>query len=197
MEAIRYSLKRVTREKNADLDGSKLLGNPVVPSDFIRRNKIRASHYFVAQINCEEASAESPFPATGFLYFFLDVNTLKPKVIYEGHEPEELIEDVNASFDPTSCGDPTCLRMSFAEEGGKGSLLFGEVDPDIGLEGDTDTSGKLTLLQIDALSLPEGEQRPLIFGNYGMGDGYWVFLIREEDLMKGDYSKVEFIEVGY
>lgn len=193
MQGLPFTLTRVEQEKNAELDACKLLGAPVFPKDFVKKNKIKPNDYFVAQVCCDSLPAPEPFPKKGFLYFFLDINTLKPKVIFTEEEPEELVDDINAGFDVESCGDPTCLQMKFGE--GE-SFLFGEPDPDIGLEGFTDLDGKLTLLQIDGLGLPEGDERPFRFGTYALLDGYWVFLIREEDLKKGNFKNVEFVEVN-
>ncbi|MBQ7250957.1 MAG: DUF1963 domain-containing protein [Bacilli bacterium] len=192
MEPLHFGVKRVKKEPNDQLDACKLLGTPVMPADFFEGLGLDEGAYFVAQIRCDQFPAREPFPNKGYLYFFLDIDTLKPKVAYTEKEPEELIDDVNASFDKDSCGDPTCLQMDFSVDGG--NRLFGDVDLDIGLEGDTVTAGKLCLLELDALSLPQGKQKPLTFGDFGMGDGHWVFLIREEDLKARRFDKVEFIE---
>ncbi|MCR5078953.1 MAG: DUF1963 domain-containing protein [Bacilli bacterium] len=196
MEMIRFRLKRVEKEENKDLDASKLLGSPVFPKNFLKRNRIGSNYYFLAQINCAELPSISPFPSKGYLYFFVDINEFKAKVVFTEEELEELIEDINDNFDREICGDPTCLRMEF-EDGGEGeSGVFGDIDPNIGLEGETEVEGKVVLLQLDAYSLPE-DPRPLTFSDFGLRDGYWVFLIEKDDLEKGDYRRVELIEVGY
>ena len=192
MEPLRFSLKRIVKEKNAELDACKLLGAPVFPAGLMDSGKIEEGDYFVAQIRCDAFPARPPFPSKGYLYFFVNIDSLQAKVIYSEEEPAELVDDINDSFDVESCGDPTCLQMVFGEE--SGSYIFGEVDQDIGLEGYADLDGKLTLLEIDAFSLPQDDQRPLRFGNYGIADGHWIFLIKEEDLKKGRYDRVEFVE---
>ena len=192
MKEIRFSLKRVEEESNAELDACKLLGAPVFPAGLLDNAPLEDEDYFVAQINCSLLPKNPPFPETGFIYIFVNIDTLQPKVFYLNEEPEELVDDFNDHFDEESCGDPTCLQMVFGEEGG--SYLFGEVDYDLGLEGYTELEEKVTLLQIDAYNLPEGEQRPLIFGNYGMADGHWVFLIKEDDLKRCYFRNVELIE---
>ena len=195
MDGLRFRLNRVEEEPNTDLDACKLLGSPVMPAGFMDSLKLKPEDYFVAQIRCDAFPAKVPFPEKGYLYIFVNIDTKKPRVFYTEKDPEELIDDVNAGFDAESCGDPTCLQMQFVEEDSE-SFLFGEIDPDIGLEGDTVTAGKCTLLQIDAFDLPQDpEQRPLKFGNFGFGDGYWVFLIKEEDLIARNFKKVEFIEI--
>ena len=192
MEALHFALKRVAKEKNADLDACKLLGAPVMPLGFSEKLGLDEVDYFVAQIRCDAFAPRPPFPEKGYLYFFINVETMEPKVFYTEEEPAELVSDINDGFDRDSYGDPTCLMMELGKDGG--SFLFGDVDPDIGLEGDTSTAGKLTLLEIDALSLPQGKQKPLIFGDFGMGDGHWVFLIDEKDLKNRRFDRVEFIE---
>ena len=193
MERIKFGLKRLEEEPNADLDACKLLGSPVMPEGFLDKAKLDESDYFIAQIRCDALPSRKPFPEKGYLYIFLNIDTLKPRVLYTEDEPAELYGDINDAFDPSACGDSTCLQMDFSEEGG--CSLFGEVDPDIGLEGMTSLEGKLTLLEIDALSLPQGEQRPFLFGNYGNSDGHWVFLINEKDLAKKNFKNVEFVEL--
>ncbi|MCR4561760.1 MAG: DUF1963 domain-containing protein [Bacilli bacterium] len=195
MEPLKFSLKRVEVEENAELDTSKLLGSPVVPADFLKRNGITENYYFVAQINLSEVPPREGFPKKGFMYFFVEVDELKAKVLYTEEEPSEVIEDINENFDPDDYGDPTCLQMKFAEKGG--SAIFSEVDPDIGLDSVTDIDDKVMLLLIDALSLPQEEKKPFIFTSFGMGDGYWAFLITKEDLAKRNFKNVEFIDIGY
>ena len=192
MDRLHFSLKRVEEEPNADLDACKLLGTPVMPAGFFESSKLDDEDYFVAQIRCDAFPARDPFPSVGYLYFFLNINTMKPRVLYTKRDPAECIDEVNEAFD-RSCGDPTCLQMVFDEKGS--SFIFGEVDPDIGLEGSTSTAGKLTLLEIDAFSLPQAPNRPFTFGDFGTGDGHWVFLIDEEDLRKKNFRRVEFVEV--
>ena len=193
MEPLRFRLNRVEEEPNADLDACKLLGSPVMPANFMKRSRLKDDDYFVAQIRCDAFPSRAPFPDKGYLYVFLNINTLKPRVLYTEKDPEELIDGVNEAFDIESCGDPTCLQMVFDEKGG--SFIFGDIDRNLDLETDVEIDGKVTLLQIDALSLPEAEQRPFRFGDFGMTEGYWVFLIPEEDLAKKDFSRVEFVEV--
>ena len=192
MERLRFSVKRVEEEPNGELDACKLLGSPVMPEGFFDAAKLDDYDYFVAQIRCDALPSRAPFPTKGYLYVFLNADTLKPKVLYTEKEPAEVIGDVNASFDP-SLGDATCLQMVFDGKGG--CSLFSEIDPDIGLEGYTDTDGKLTLLQLDGLTLPPDEEKPFRFGNFGLGDGHWVFLIKEEDLIKKNFKHVEFYEL--
>ncbi len=194
MEGIHFELKRVAKERNEELDASKLLGAPVFPEGFFDSLPLEEGDYFVAQINCEQAKAKKPFPDKGWLYIFLNVDTLKPKVFYTDQEPGEVIDEINGSFDPADFGDTTCLKMVFTEDDGH-NAIFGDLDYDIGLEGDTEPRGKKTLLQIDAITVPQQEKRPLTFGNFGFLDGYWSFLIPEEDLKNLRFDRVEFIEI--
>lgn len=193
MERLYFTLKRTKNEANEDLDASKLLGAPVMPEGFFDSLPLNEMEYFVAQIRCDQFPARPPFPDKGYLYIFVDINTLKPRVVYTEKEPGELLGDINDAFDKRECGDPTCLQMVFGGE--QGCFLFGGVDHDTGIDMDVETEGKLTLLQIDGLALPQGRQKPLIFGNFGMGDGYWVFLIDEQDLAKRNFDNVELYEV--
>ena len=192
MERIYFNLKSTPVEENKDLDGNKLLGSPVMPEGFLESLKLEEGDYFVAQIACASLPVRPPFPNKGYIYVFLNIDSLKPKVFYTEEEPAELIDDINSSFDEDACGDPTCLRMEIGGE--EGSYRFGDVNMDIGLEGSTYLGGKLTLLEIDGFDIEKAGQESLIFGNYGMRGGHWTFLIKEADLAKGDFSKVEFVE---
>lgn len=189
-----FKLIRCEKENNADLDRSKLLGSPVTPLDLFENNGVTEDDYFVAQINCAELPDHTYAPARGWLYFFLDFNTLQPKVIYTDKEPEELREGINEAFDVESCGDPTALHLEFVEE--SEGFVFGENDPDLDLAAYADVSDKVTLLQIDALGIPN--QSPILtFADFPVSDGYLIFLISREDLAKLDFSKVELLNYGY
>ena len=195
MEPLRFSLVKVDPEANGVLDHSKFLGSPVVPAGFLDRHEFSGSEYFIAQVNLEEiGDRQDLLPQHGFLYFFLDADTLEPKVIYEDAEPAEMIEDINEGFDAADFGPTSAQHFVFDEKGGH--FLFGEPDPDLDLGSYLEEIDEyVTLLQIDSLSLPEGEGLFQI-GTFAPYDGYYIFLIKKEDLKKLDFSKVRYIDYG-
>ena len=71
--------------------------------------------------------------------------------------------------------------MDFGGE--EGHFLCGEIDPDLDLQAYSEVDGYVTLLQIDSLALPENEHLFQI-GAIAPYDGYYIFLIKEEDLNK-------------
>ena len=110
MKPLLFSLKRVSHEENANLDHSKLLGTPVFPEDFFETHDLNDNDYFVAQLNLSEIKDPNGLlPNKGFLYFFLDIDELTPKVIYEPRDPEMMMDDINESFDKDYCGDTKAL----------------------------------------------------------------------------------------
>ena len=193
MKTINFSLNRVEQEENATLDTSKLLGSPVFPSDFLETNDINDNDYFVAQINLSEIKDPNGLlPEKGWLYFFLDFEDLTPKVFYEQREPEEVVDDINEGFDKSFCGDTTALYMDFK---GKGHFLLGDINEDLDLYSFTEIDGYMVLLMLDALEFPPNH--PILqFSILSKYDGYYIFLIKEEDLRKKDFSKVKFVDYG-
>ena len=193
MQPIYFSFKPCKNEPNSRLDASKLLGSPVFPKDFFEKYSFDEADYFVAQINLSELPKREGVPEKGWLYFFVNVDTLKPTVLFTEEEPEELYDDINDAFDEEAFGETTCHYLEFVEDGD--SFLFGDNDPDLDLGTYIDDTDKVTLLQIDSLDVPEGS-RILQIGNFSCNDGYFIFVIKEEDLAKRDFSKAELIDYG-
>ena len=196
MEGLHFKLIRTPEEASDQLDACKLLGSPVMPANYLESLNLEEGDYFVGQIWCDALPVKNPlFPQKGFLYFFVNIDSLTPRVFYTKKDPAEVIDGMNEQFDADSCGDPTCLKMEFVDDPELGSYVFGPVDPNMGLEMATDTNGKVVLLQIDSLEFSEKEnERPLTFGVYGFSDHRWVFLIDEADLKKGRFDRVELVE---
>ena len=196
MKSLNFSVRRVDTEENASLDTCKLLGAPVFPEDFFEKNHIRDNDYFVAQLNLSEIKDPNGLlPTSGFLYFFLDIDKLTPKVIYEPRDPETVMDDINDGFDKDSCGDTRALYMEFEGSGPKEQFILGDIDPSLDLDCFTNTDGYVVLLQLDALELPQHDM-VLQFTTLCKYDGYYIFLIKEEDLKKGNFSKVKFADFG-
>ncbi|MCR5349113.1 MAG: DUF1963 domain-containing protein [Bacilli bacterium] len=188
-----FKLRRCEEEANEDLDRSKLLGAPVMPEGFFEKLGLSESDYFIAQINCSELPDHTYAPEKGWVYLFLDIDTLQPKAFYTAEEPAELLSEINANFDEESCGETVAHYLDFVEE--SEAFVFGPKDKDLDLQAYADTEGKVTLLQIDALAL--GDSKLFQFTDLAVGDGYLIFLIDKKKLAKGDFSEVSFIDYGY
>lgn len=196
--ATSFTIKRYPEECEETYGASKLFGGMACPEGFFDTLPLEEGDYFVGQISCAEVPGDSLFPKTGYFYFFLNIDSQEGKVFYADMKDEdtaELVSDINEAFDVESCGDPAPLKMEFCSEGENENIVFGNPSSDIGLEGYTELENKLVLLQIDGLSLPEGDQRPLKFISE-LNIGYLVFLVEKECLERMDFSEVETIAIG-
>lgn len=196
MKGIYFKQKRIEEEGPENYECSKLLGSPVFPEGFLGSGEdylLTDDDFFIMQLNLSDVKGCCEYlPDSGFLYFFLDVDDLTPKVLYTEDEVIEVIDDINECFDG-EYGKTDAYELVFGSEDQDGHLLLGELDEDIGLEGFTDTDGYVTLLQIDALELPDEILRLETICRL---DGYFVFLIKEEDLKRRDFSRVIFVDCG-
>lgn len=200
MEGIYFTQEKIEEESPETYACSKFLGAPAFPQGFLLNKNgesiLSDADYFIMQINLEEiAERETPLPKTGMLYFFIDVDTFKPKVLYAKDVENcrfEVYDDINDGFDKGGFGETDGYKLVFDESLDEGHFILGDVDPDIDLETDIDTDGCITLLEIDYLSLPNDDI--LKFGALAPGDGHYVFLIKEEDLIKRKFSRVIFVD---
>lgn len=195
MKPLHFHVYRVTKEENANLDHSKLLGTLVAPEDFFEKNDINDNDYFVGQLNLSEIKDPNGLlPSKGFLYFFLDIEDLTPKVIYEERDPSMMVDDINEGFDKGFCGDTHALYIEFDNETDS-QYLLGDIDESLDLQAFTDVDGYVVLMQLDALELPQ-QDTVLQFATLAKYDGYYIFMIKENDLRKHDFSKVKFVDYG-
>ena len=100
--------------------------------------------------------------------------------------------DINDHFEEEVFGETNGYELVFENNLEEGHYVFGDINPDLDLETDTDIDGYVTLLEIDFLSLPHDNM--LRFGELGISDGRYIFLIKEEDLENLDFSNVKFID---
>ena len=118
-----------------------------------------------------------------------------PKILFTQEDVDnidlELWDDINDAFDE-EYGENNGYKLIFDENLDEGHYIVGDVNPDLDLETDTDIDGYVTLLEIDFLSLPTDNM--LRFGEMGISDGRYIFLIKEDDLKKLKFSKVKFID---
>ena len=199
MEGIYFKLNKIENENPETYKCSKLLGTPVFPKDFLLNKKgeciLTDSDYYIMQLNLEDvANRNTPLPKEGMLYFFIDVNTFEPKVLFAkniNEVPLEVWDDINDGFS-LDFGETIGYEMVFDKDLDEGHYVLGEVNPDLDLETDMDIDGYVTLLEIDFLSLPNDNM--LRFGELAISDGRYIFLIKEDDLSKLKFSKVKFID---
>ena len=196
MKPIYFKLKRVEKEKNEELDHSKFLGAPVFPEGFLDKHGIGENDYFLLQMNLEELKdKDTLLPKEGFLYFFVDVDTYEAKVFHTTEELKEVYDDINEGFDEEDFGDTKAQYMYFDDELKEGHYILGDIEEDLDLEAYTDTEGYVTLLSVDSLELDP--KHPIWrFASIAPLDGWYLFLIKEEDLKKGDFSHVKFVDFG-
>ena len=198
--SIRLKTKYI--ENEISVGASKLFGSPDIFEGFEWPSiEVDGEEYdlsFIGQINLKDVAkydTEGLLPKKGMLYFFIDVDTLEPRVIYAKSLENcrlEIIDDINDHFEEEVFGETDGYELVFEDDLEDGHYVFGDVNPDLDLETDTDIDGYVTLLEIDFLSLPHDNM--LRFGELGISDGRYIFLIKEDDLKKLKFSKVKFID---
>lgn len=199
MKGIYFSQTPIEQESEQTYACSKFLGCPTFPQNFLIDADgeciLSESDYFIMQVNLQDiAHRQSLLPNEGMLYFFIDVDTYEPKVLYASDlqtGPLEVYDDINDAFS-ADFGITQGYRLVFDESLQEGHYLAGDINPDLDIYADTDTEGYITLLEIDFLALPREDM--LTFGYLAPLGGHYVFLIKEEELMELDFSNVKFVE---
>lgn len=193
MEKISFGFKLLEKENEETFEKSKILGSPVFPDGFYEENNLD-DLLFVMQLNLNDLNAKYPnnlLPKNGFLYIFLDVDEYpyEPYVFYTNKETKVVYDDFNDIFDD-EFGDYRGYELVFNDNDEDSNYILGDIDCDLGLDCEIDTSGYVVLLQIDSLSLPTNVL------TLGQPDGYYVFLIKESDLKNKNFNNVKFIDFG-
>lgn len=186
--SVHFKLVKLVKEDEKNYAVSKIGGQPVFPKDFMKKHHLE-DDLFICQVNLKELHDEK-LPEKGFLYFFLNTRDYpyKPKVFFsEDEDPIEVVEDINDAFDFSD--DRSGFQMVRTDED-TGFGLDTPFDPNIDADASFDTEGKVNLLELDTISLPEGVLQ------LGQPDGWYMFIIKETDLAKRDFSKVEFNAFG-
>ena len=200
MEGIFFNLEKIVEESEDTYLCSKILGTPVFPENFLLNKNgkciLSDSDYFIMQLNLEDIkNINTPLPNKGMLYLFINVDTLKPKVLFAKdleEAPLEVWDDINCAFSTEDYGQTTGYKMTFDDNLKEGHYIIGSINPDLDLEMDTDINGYVTLLEIDFLSLPHGKM--LLFGDLAISGGHYVFLIKANDLINLNFKNVIFID---
>lgn len=200
MKSIYFTQKKIIEENENTFCSSKILGTPTFPEGFLYGEDgefiLYDTEYFIMQLNLQEIKGRNDkLPKKGMLYFFIDVDTLEPRVLYANDITNcrlEIIDDINDHFEEEVYGEKEGYQLIFDETLEDGHYVFGDINPDLDLETDIDTEGYVTLLEIDFLALPHTNM--LRFGELGISDGRYVFLIKEDDLERLDFSNIIFID---
>ncbi len=184
----------------AQLGQSKFFGNPDLPDEFDW--PVDSEEYdmdFICQINCREASKyNSLLPESGMLYFFgcianpLGQDDAPPvnagfqimtdfAVIYEDIEEKDLLsgEIVDENGEEVGFGE---LLIDFSNDEWNSSEAFHKMLGDFP-EKNNDISDYMLLFCLDSFS---GDDFTLEFEQ----SGYLYFLIKKDDLLNKDFSKV-------
>lgn len=190
MNNIYFKVKKIEKESYSTFDKSKMFGSPVFPRKFFKKHRLD-NYFFLMQVNLKDLEGKQEYlPSIGYLYFFLDISSYPyyPKVIYSNEEVIEVYDDINEIF--SEYGDYHGYELVFDFEGDSGNYLLGNIDEDLDLDSELDTTGYISLLQLDSLSLPEG------MCQLSQPDGWYIFLIKKEDLENLNFRKVKFIDFG-
>ena len=200
MEGIYFNLEKIIEESEDTYLCSKILGTPVFPEKFLLNKNgkciLNDADYFIMQLNLEDiADKITSLPKKGMLYFFINADTLKTKVLFAKdleETPLEVWNDINCAFSTEDYGQTNGYKMTFDNNLKEGHYIIGSINPNLDLEMDTDINGYITLLEIDFLSLPHSKM--LLFGNLAISGGHYVFLIKENDLKNLNFENVIFID---
>lgn len=190
MKNIYFKFTKINEENEDTYLVSKIMGSPAFPTHFLENNHLEEM-YFVMQLNLSELSCyDTLLPKEGMLYFFLDITSYpyEPIVIYTNEEITTVYDNINEGFE--EYGDISSYKLEFTQDKEDGHIILGDIDPSLDLDCEIDTTGYIMLLNIDSLMLPE---KTLTLGN---PDGWYIYLIKEEDLKKQDFSKVKFVDFG-
>lgn len=200
MDGIYFSFLKIEEENENTYTSSKILGAPVFPKDFLydKNNNfiLDDEDFFIMQLNLKDiANYNTSLPKQGMLYFFINVYTYKPKILFTQEDVDnidlELWDDINDAFDE-EYGEKNGYKLIFNNCLNEGSFILGSINPDIDLDADIDTNGYITLLEIDFLSLPNSNI--LLFGELAILGGRYIFLINEKDLENLDFSNVDYVD---
>lgn len=189
MEKLYFKIRKMEVEDSSNYEISKMFGSPVFPTDFFEKNKLN-DDFFLLQINLEEIKdMQNILPKEGYLYFFLNILEYPyvPKVLYTKEEITTVYDDINEVFE--EMGDYHGYELVFGSDD-EGHFIIGDIDPNLDLDCEIDTTGYVTLLQIDSLNLPNN------ICQLGEPDGWYIFLIKEDDLRNLNFKNVKFVSFG-
>ncbi len=184
---MNFKLVPIAEENENTFELSKIGGSPAFPWGFLQENSLE-NDLFVAQLNLSQWQIPS-LPETGFLYFFLNVDEYpyQAKVVYTDDTVCEVYELINEYFD--DFGDPSAYAIMLSQDE-TGLGICTQFNPDLDLDSQIETAHALNLLELDSLQLPQGVL------TLGQPDGWYLFVIDEDDLKAGDFSNVTFLSYG-
>ncbi len=184
---MNFKLVKIDKEDESNFECSKIGGSPVFPLGFLEKNGVY-DDLFIAQLNLAELNLPR-LPKQGFLYFFLNVDEYpyQAKVLYSNEQVREVFELINEHFD--DFGDPSAYKIVPTDEQ-TGLGICTQFNPNLDLDCVIRTEGALNLLELDSLELPFGVL------TLGQPDGWYLFVIDDDDLAELDFSNVTFLSYG-
>lgn len=126
---------RVCEKGEAEYEGSRFFGEPVVPEKWAMKEPWSEDCYFLCQINLDDIrglDAEGLLPKKGLIYFFVntDSDELDIKVFYTAKEPDTIYEEVNMGFDEIGYDLFTDYVMRFSKDDSN-CYILGEDGEDV------------------------------------------------------------------
>lgn len=163
----KFKLLEDILENDENIENSKFFGSPVFPENFLENNNVE-NDFFLLQLNLKEYE-DKILPVDGYLYFFLDLSTVrpKPKVFYTSQELVEIYEDINEDFNMESS-----KALFIKKDDNTNNLLF------------ENKNDEFILLQINV------DDVPLSFPRFNLTHGLIKFIIKNDDLKKMNFSNV-------
>lgn len=119
---------KVCDKGNAEYEGSRFFGDPLVPEKWAMKEPWSEDCYFFCQYNLADLKgydADGLLPPKGMMYFFCNTDSDVPdiKVFYTDKEPDTIYEECNMGFgDDVDYDLFTDYVVRFGEDG-CGSLL--------------------------------------------------------------------------
>ena len=116
---------RVTGRGEAEYEGSRLFGDPVVPEKWADREPWSEDCWFIGQIVMSDLKGmtDGMLPETGIMYLFFDEDSQQVKVLYTDEEPDTIYEDCNMGFEEVPYDLFTDYVLEFSEGEGRTRML--------------------------------------------------------------------------
>ena len=158
---------------------SRYLGEPTLPIDWVKNSIFDEYDVFICQVNSDDLlDFNLPVRINGILYFFINMTTKEPKVLYTTKDKKFVTVEFN---DPKIVGTDETYRIAFEENKEiyyDGTKLFGKP-----LENETfNQKDEILLLQLDTL------QDDNVY--LSDEDALYQFIINKVDLSNKNFSNV-------
>ena len=124
---------KVTDRGEAEYEGSRFFGDPVVPEKWAMKEPWSEDCFFLCQINLDDINGMEGaelLPKKGMLYLFVNTDSDVPdiKVFYTSKEPDTIYEECNMGFEEDVPYDLFTDYVIKFGEGSSGSILGDDGD---------------------------------------------------------------------